>query len=388
MGAIRKVVYLVEAPFNKRDHERFGVELMRRAGFAVEVWDFTQFLAMPAYRGVRPPDPISWDGLKVFADEASGLGALEGLDSSVFAVNLLTYNRESAAVHQTLERRGVRYCAQAVSIPGWGVVATSWRNRLKVVTVGKAFRKLARIARRPLPMPKVRPADLLLGSGESYFTPGSHIGPETEVVWSHSMDYDIYLQQRGLPSRPEPRTGVFLDEYFPLHPDHLYSGIPTTVTPEEYYPQLCRFFGELERRYGVKIAIAAHPRSHYEDHPDFFEGRPVIRGRTAELVRDCGFAMMHHSLAGNFAVLFRKPIMFLTSRKLDSYLMEDPSVEWLAAYFRKKAHYTDKPFAVDWEREMRIDEDAYRAYRNAYIKKDGSPDLPSWQILADRIKRY
>jgi hypothetical protein len=385
LGEIRKVVYLVEAPFNKRDYERFGVGLMQDSGFAVEVWDFTQFLAAPEYRGVRPPDPISWAGLRVFRDEVSALSALEGLDRTAFAVNLLTYNGGSLAVHRALERRGVRYCVQAVSIPGWGSETMSWRNRLRTLTWGRIWKKLTR---RPRPDgAPVRPADLVLGSGESYYTSGAHVGPDSETLWSHSLDYDIYLRERGAAGEPQPRTGVFLDEYFPLHPDNLHYGLAATLTPEEYYPMLCRFFGALERRFGVRIVIAAHPRSHYEDHPDFFEGRTVVRGRTAQLVRDCGFALMHHSLAGNFAVLFRKPILFLTSKRLDAYLTEDPSVEWLAAFLGKKPHYMDRPFAVDWEREMRIDEEAYRAYRNAYIKKDGSPDLPSWRILADRLKR-
>jgi hypothetical protein len=386
MGAIRRVVYLVEAPFNKRDYERFGVELMRGAGFAVEVWDCSAFLVPPGYGSGRPPDPIVWDGLKVFGDEAAALAALEGLDGSAFAVNLLNYNRGSWAVHKALERRGVRYCVQASSIPGWGGRAASWPNRLRTLTPAKVLRKLARLRLRPLPA--ARPADLVLGPGERYFLVGGHADSRSETLWSHSLDYDIYLREREAAGEPRPRTGVFLDQYFPLHPDRLRNGIPSTVSPEEYYPMLCRFFGELERRFGVSIVIAAHPRSHYEDHPDFFEGRTVVRGRTAQLVRDCGFALMHHSLAGNFAVLFRKPILFLTSKRLDAYLMEDPSVEWLAAFLGKKPHYMDRPFAVDWEREMAIDDEAYKAYRNAYIKKDGSPDLPSWRILADRLRSY
>jgi len=41
---IKKVIFLVEAPFNQRDFKRFGIETLMQAGFDVWVWDFTPFL--------------------------------------------------------------------------------------------------------------------------------------------------------------------------------------------------------------------------------------------------------------------------------------------------------------------------------------------------------
>ena len=59
----------------------------------------------------------------------------------------------------------------------------------------------------------------------------------------------------------------------------------------------------------------------------------------------------------------------------------------LAAYFGKKVHNLDRPIEFDPNREMTIDDAAYGSYRNAYIKKDGTEEISSWQILANRLKR-
>ena len=55
-----------------------------------------------------------------------------------------------------------------------------------------------------------------------------------------------------------------LDNYLPFHPDF---GTGSLIEPEEYYVPLCHFFDHLERKYDVRIVIAAHPRSSYETHP-------------------------------------------------------------------------------------------------------------------------
>src|SRR3972149_1514211 len=38
---IERIVFLVDNPFGRRNYERFGIELLTRNGFRVEVWDAT-----------------------------------------------------------------------------------------------------------------------------------------------------------------------------------------------------------------------------------------------------------------------------------------------------------------------------------------------------------
>jgi len=206
----------------------------------------------------------------------------------------------------------------------------------------------------------------------------------------HGLDYDSYLRERDYSGPVDPNRGVFLDSYFPFHPDFVYSEYSPGITFCKYYPLLCDFFDYLEQKLSTHIVIAAHPRSHYEDRPDFFGGRPVIRGRTAELVKQSGFVLLHNTVAINYAVLFKKPMIFTTTDEINRSFShpsaEGPSVDWLASFFGKKAHNLNNKIEIDIEKELILNEKAYHAYRNAYIKKDGSEELPFWQIVANGIK--
>ena len=82
MTKIKKVIYIIETRFNKRDYDRFGIEILKKNGFEVEVWDFTPFLGSHEYRRIEPPDPIKWDKLILFEEEKKALDALLGLDPS------------------------------------------------------------------------------------------------------------------------------------------------------------------------------------------------------------------------------------------------------------------------------------------------------------------
>jgi hypothetical protein len=193
---------------------------------------------------------------------------------------------------------------------------------------------------------------------------------------------------RDRPVPAEASIGVFLDEYLPFHPDLLYTGNPPPCPAEEYYPQLRQFFDHLEAEYGVHITVAAHPKSQYEHHPDYFGGRPVIRGDTPVMVQRAGFVILHASTSLNFAILFEKPVIFVTNRRIDA----NPGIcrlgailSTMASILGKKPVLLDEPCTLDWHRELTVDREAYARYRDWYIKKQGTEERNTWDIVADAI---
>ena len=59
----------------------------------------------------------------------------------------------------------------------------------------------------------------------------------------------------------------------------------------------------------------------------------------------------------------------------------------MAAAFRKVPVTIDNMGSVDWNKEMTVDDAIYQEYQNAYIKKNGTPELPFWKIFADYIRK-
>ena len=41
---------------------------------------------------------------------------------------------------------------------------------------------------------------------------------------------------------------------------------------------------------------------------------------------------------------------------------------------------------IDWNNQIKIDKQAYCQYKNSYIKKDNTDDLPIWQSFANWLK--
>lgn len=369
-----RIVYLVESPYNRRDHERFGIHILERRGVPVEIWDLTPALQPRLAAEHRPPDPIDWPGLKTFSSRSTARAALSALSANDFVVCILGYEPNSWSAYRALSRSGAHYAVlSAAAIPSASAKPPP-PSPARLVT--------ALFMRTPLSWLGVRAADFAIYGGERSRRGRPPVGASTEEIWAHGMDYDLYLAGREGPRREG--TAVFLDEWVPYHPDYVRLSVAPYSSAERYYPALRAFFDRFERETGLRVVVAAHPRSRYEDHPDLLGGRRVERGRTLELLRAANAAIAHASTAVGQAVLFGLPIVITTTDDLRASL-EGPIIEATAAALGKKSLDLDHLGAVDWKSELALDEDARRDFRRLYIKKEGTPELPLWEIVSERL---
>jgi hypothetical protein len=384
-----KIVFLVESQFNKRDYDRFGIEVLLNNGFDVYVWDFTPFIRERIYQSVKISDPCSYKKLRQFYTFEDAKTSLLKLDKCAAIICLIGYNFDTLKIYRVLGKTKIKYgtfVSNAIPPP----VTQNYHMLRKVLRLKVKNILRSSVLRIPFQYLGVCPVNFLLAGGsESKHGHSYPTNVETKIVWAHSLDYDIYLEEEKKSFCFQQGMGVFLDEYFPFHPDNLYRGIATPITPEVYYSQLCKFFDLLENDYKVKISIAAHPRSNYEEHPDYYKGRTLIKGQTCHLIRNAEFVIAQSSTAINWAVLFKKPIIFITSNKLRC-TVEGPYIESIAFLLNKKPINLDLIMNheenVDWNHEMMVDHKAYDEYREAYIKTETSPERPYWEIVANFIK--
>lgn len=382
---INKIIFFITSPFNQRDYKRFGIEILQANGFDVEVWDFTHFLKPEVWDQVVVPDPINWDKCILFSSLSDAKSAASGITSDTFVVCMIGYSFGTFSVYKILSKNKLPYCvfmANALPPPNNEKKVLDLLHRIGNATFGKIIDNL--FLRIPYQWLGVRPATIILAGGSASTHYKYPIDKKTETLWLHTLDYDIYLDELKSEVETDDELCVFLDEYVPFHPDYIHSRLSVPATSNEYYPNLCKFFDFIEDKYNVHVVIAAHPRSKYEEHPDYFGGRPVIRGGTVELVRKSKFIIAHSSTSINFAIIFHKPIIFITSDCLKQSWM-GPFIELMASILGKKPIDVENMQKFDWEKEKSVNKKTYTNYKQRYIKKNGSKDLPFWQIFADYI---
>lgn len=238
----------------------------------------------------------------------------------------------------------------------------------------------------------IMPAKYYLVSGMDAlkFAPCVYISSKTTVINAHSMDYDRYLEMDL--SKPADldmhiKYCVFLDEYYPFHPDYILAGVKPPCSENKYYHALNRFFDYIEKKFNLSVIIAAHPKANYNLHPNAFPNRVVIYGKTNYLVRDAELVIMHDSTAINFSILFKKPILFITTDELkETANLNNEYISEFAEYFGQIPINIDEDYSSLCA-IPNIDKELYDKYKNDYIKMKNTPEKKIWDIFIDEIEK-
>jgi hypothetical protein len=110
---------------------------------------------------------------------------------------------------------------------------------------------------------------------------------------------------------------VFLDNLTFTHPDFLINKLNININ-HNYYLLMKNFFNIIERNLKIKIIIAAHPKTSLNKFKHLYPSYEIVKNKTPELVFSAQFVMAHSTTSSiNFAVLYKKPIIFITTDELE-----------------------------------------------------------------------
>ena len=387
---MKRVVYLIEQPLDERNFERFGIQSWIDRQWDVEVWDITPW----AHPRVWEDFNGRGHGLKPFAGYVpiATRGALEAKLRTAatirYFVDLTGEDFHSVRAKSALKRAGVRRIVCAVGtipVPDRDTTLVSRLAKTLSKGPGAAWKRLSAAFFARVVAPRIAADWAVISGTESMTLARSSLG----VIKAHNFDYDIYLKLMRSGPVGADDYAVFIDQDCCFHLEYVYMGTPASATAERYFPVICDALEAISAALGLEIRIAAHPRANYvQRNEPFFRKFPMERGRTAEMIKGCRVVVCHDSTAIQYAVLFGKPAIFVTTDEL-SKAYEGRSIEKAAAELGKKPINLDRvdPRAVDWRDELRIDSDKYASYRNKYVKTEGSPELPLWSIVIDQVEQ-
>jgi hypothetical protein len=396
---ISRVIFLSQFHFNERDFQRFGIELLLKNRLKVEIWDLAS-LINPVYHNEynfnKKENHNKNIITKSILSEEEAFREVQKLTDEDIIFSVMGYDKPIAVkMHNDLHGKkaffGTVLCGGSCPMVFFDkesfrefLYDVPWQSKLFFLTyftlifIKKIIRKLL------LKKNNLKPFRFIMAGGRESIYPHIPRDKDTRIIYTHNWDYDRYLEFND--KKKVNEDIVFLDEYYPFHSDYLIIGKKPPLEADYYYYWLNDFFLKVEEKYNKEVVIAAHPLSQYENQIDFFHGRKVIKAKTPELVSKAFLVLAHQSFSSNYANLFEKPIIFLTLSPLNKRI-EGKQIYLQASWFGKKPITIDKGYSVDWERELVINKERYRNYRENYIKIPDTAIKNSWLIFLEQLKK-
>lgn len=382
---VKEPLYIcVKNPFCERDMERMGIEALEKH-FNVQILDCTAWL-MPKALATRGASKINRKNLQ-HIHSLRELKAAMGERCSGFALDYVgQFSIKAVLLFHTLKARGVKLIvvdSGSYPSPDAALGKRSYLEKfvdayrhgvLRQILNGKFIRLLLRV------LPDQAP-DFALVAGNSWKLDARFCSAAIKIP-AHSFDYEIYRNLRGLVQDRSADYAVYLDETIAGHEDNAELGFPEPATVSRFYPALKKFLDGFEASSGMPVVVAGYPSFNQANSLKNFAQREVVYGKTASLIRDAKLVFAHASTAISYAVLWRKPIVFLTSGEILNGWYQ-PWIEAPCSLLnRPMVNIDDSTFDTAPKEWRSVDVRLYERYEASYIKSNESPESSLWERLA------
>lgn len=177
---------------------------------------------------------------------------------------------------------------------------------------------------------------------------------------------------------------IFLDINLINRHDEIFAVIKNSsgFDSNKYLENLNNFFDKVEEKFNVEVIIAAHPKSNYSQNE--FANRKIIKDDTVSLVRSAQAVISHHSTSISYAVLNKKPLIFIYDESIKS------NFENVYIFTKTFANYLQMPFLnIDLEgieAILSIVESKYDEYKYDFLTTRNSEQFTNKQIIEGFIK--
>jgi hypothetical protein len=382
-----RYVILSESLFTENDWRRFGCGELQDKGYTIIPVQIGHAIGLPR------PKPR---GMFKSIDCAVDLKNLDDLDRLLRDIGtddiVLVESRLSSLgrpLFRLLRRRGIRYVAVDLgNLPAYKLSSRhaalslteylqirvedgfGWLHRLRTLVKEMVAHRFEYFRLQPPWLWLTAGTEVpLIGSGLPSFWKASRVPVA-------SFDHLAAEKMRNRACQPD-KTAVFLDEAFVDHPDFTILGSRSPVSLE-YWSKLEVLFSAIEVGTGLRVVIAPHPKS-TGLVPCAIRARMAEVGHTVELVRGSELVLCHASTAVSFAVLFRKPLMFITTDEIErSHYRE--AIARMSGNFASRRVNADRFASADLT-IPHVDENLYQAYEHAFIRAPNAIDAWPWDVL-------
>ena len=390
-----KIAIVLDISFTERDYKRFGISTLKKK-FNVFIFDFTKSFSIKLANHKFSKKTYKCEGYHSIKSLSSFIELVEKYKFSN-CINYLANKPLELKLANILKKNRVPF----VKIQNGLVIGPedprSFIQNLHILSLKFTGKKrfmafiASQISKITNKFIKKEPQiifDKVVVTGRVGIKDAA-IGLKTKVIHAHSFDYNNYLNniKQSKLGIKKPYA-VFLDQYLPLHPDApIFFGVSPRCTPEKYYPALNNFFNIFEKKFNMKVIVCAHPKSDYENNSNYLYGRKFVKNETINLVKNCNIVFAHCSTTITYAVLYKKPLVFLLSdeyiRSFDNYTPSVIAKKLNSPYFNIDDKNNNSK--IQNINLFKIDKKKYKIYKDDYVKYPSRSHKKFWEIFNEKI---
>jgi len=378
---MKKIIYISFARLTDRVLCDYHIDYLIEKGMSVEYWDIVPMVFKEnSDAGMKTTDYLRI--LRSFNELESMLRLPEN-NEALYITKIGCIGRFTK-IFRMLTKYDCRVVYLAVGArpdlvrPVWWKVLNHLCNPLRLskmicdIVKVRLYRKLK----------LVKPFDIIFAAGSVMMSNDRYAA---KVVPINLVDYDNYVRAGFKTGKIVSGSyAVYLDTYMPYHNDNQILG-RKAVNSQRYYQSLNNFFSLLEKEYGVKVVIAAHPTAEYG--AEVFGGRETYRLLTAELVKDADFVLADCSTSVSYAVLNKKPIIFIYTDEMLALYKETIMrlLKALSSYLGSPVYNIDKITRGQQIMVKDINIKCYEEYKYKYLTTPESEHTTTQEILLREI---
>jgi hypothetical protein len=208
----------------------------------------------------------------------------------------------------------------------------------------------------------------------------------TKIIKGHHICYDNFLLYKKSTKKKKNKTAIFIDQGSPFHPD-LTEKNSHTLDPEKYYDSINTFLLKVSKIYQYKIEIACHPKVPISIIQKYFKNFVIRSNKTIDQISSSSLVIGHDSMALNYAVLFYKPLLFVTNNILDddSY-NHRKHMDLFASLLRKDVYNIDNFNFSNLQKKINFKIRDYKYYIKKYINPWNNKITQS-DIIINQLKK-
>ena len=366
---MKNIIIITKSKFQKRDYDRFGVTILSKY-FNIEIYDLSKILS-----------PIS----NTFYKDLNYKN-LHYINNIFHFINLLKKKNYFVAIDY-LENSPYEIIFRLVlKINNIKIVKFLGGVKPKIFYGDLKFNKKINFLKNLYFSFKGVIAsllnksfiDIVMVSAKNFFYQKSLVGSVKKKIFTNTYDYNEFLSiSKNKPVKK--RYFVYIDQNFINHPDFLIKKREPFVDIS-FYNSLEFFFRSIEKKYRIKVIISLHPKTTLKNKI-FKNYSRISRLPTSKLIKNCTHVFAHYSTAISFAVLFKKPMTFLTSNRLkkirpgyQTKIMSELLQSQLINIDGKIINITKS-----------LDKKSYLSYEYNYVKHPNSNKKNSWITLSEYL---